>query len=281
MAPLAVGKLKTRKIYTSKNQTPYRVRRKNEARPKLIATEKKKLREKRANHRTEYNDFLLKCDETLVELSHEMAEKFPGHSAEYYHQAIMQQARKVATQRKISPWNAFIHSRKQAGGEFFMYLLAFSMKLIAFVPDSRGVKAPQLSQQLRDEWNAMTPEQKAEATKESILEIQAQREERSTTMHNATTSAFNDTHANLTSIGQQVWPLSYNVLHCIHGPLVARKSPCKDWHGDRFNCCPTRRPPIPQALRRSNHLPNRGLLSRSTQPLIDGCCGKDGGVLLR
>ncbi len=74
MAPLAVGKLKTRKIYTSKNRTPYRVRRKNEARPKLTAAEKKKLRENLAVPRTPFSEFLQKCDATLVNLTHEMAE---------------------------------------------------------------------------------------------------------------------------------------------------------------------------------------------------------------
>ncbi len=66
------------------------------------------------------------------------------------------------------------------------------------------MKAPQLSQELRVEWNAMTHEEKVEATKDAIVELQSQREEQSTAGHNAALTAFNDNRANLNLIEQQV-----------------------------------------------------------------------------
>ena len=51
----------------------------------------------------------------------------------------------------------------------------------------------------------MSLEQKKESTKGAVVELEAQREERNTSIQNIPINAFHDARANLMSIGRQVW----------------------------------------------------------------------------
>ncbi|CDO69487.1 hypothetical protein BN946_scf184662.g7 [Trametes cinnabarina] len=113
----------------------------------------------------------------MWELVVKMHEDFPGHSAEYYYRAIMQQSRLWSKPCKISQWNAFEHRKR------------ISANLI---------------KDLAARWKDMSPEEKSEAVGDGVEKLSERQETWQHGVHNVAINAFHDVCATLNSISQQL-----------------------------------------------------------------------------
>ena len=80
-------------------------------------------------------------------------------------------------------------------------------------PDGEHFKANELSAQLAEEWNAMTPRQQKEATSEYIIEFEARREAKPARIENVEVANFHDARANLARFEEEVRASSAHTLH--------------------------------------------------------------------
>lgn len=61
-----------------------------------------------------------------------------------------------------------------------------------------------MSKQLREEWNAMTTEERIAATEDAVADLQDAREMKKYAAHNVPISAANDSRATLADVQSQV-----------------------------------------------------------------------------
>ncbi len=92
-----VEKLKTYKIYTLKQYTPWHVHLLTKSKCLLIPAEKTKLKEQCETHCMTYSDVLHGINEGIMNSARELLVQSLEHSAEYYYQAILQNGWKLDT----------------------------------------------------------------------------------------------------------------------------------------------------------------------------------------
>ncbi|KDQ58309.1 hypothetical protein JAAARDRAFT_192899 [Jaapia argillacea MUCL 33604] len=114
-------------------------------------------------------------------------ETFGGHSVAYYYEEIMQLSRTSKARRSTNRWNAFLSQEIQA----------YNNALPEGVP-KKGSAA--LTAEISLCWKAMSKEEHEEATKDTLTQLQSQRNAKATSTHNTHISSFHDIRATLSSM---------------------------------------------------------------------------------
>ena len=73
-------------------------------------------------------------------------------------------------------------------------------------PGAERLTASKYVTELREIWNAMTKEERIEATKDAVEEVRQMRAARENSVHNVPIAAFHDVRANVRSVEQEVSP---------------------------------------------------------------------------
>lgn len=99
-------------------------------------------------------------------------------------------------------------------------------------PDAPRLRVSDIQAELRVQWNAMTPAEKIEATKEYLVELETARDNKKFVQHNTEKAAHEDAQMTLASIQVQVRPLSN---HCANTHAGHSLNSCR--YAREFKSC--------------------------------------------
>jgi hypothetical protein len=136
-------------------------------------------------------------------------EEFPHRTVEYHFEAILQRTHTKQKSRKATRWNAFLRSEVKAmnaGQSCFkthcsIFLTCF---ITARAPDEPRVKATQAGRDIAAKWNAMSQQEKIDATEGLMEDLEDHRNNKALASHNVPINAFHDIRATLDSATQMV-----------------------------------------------------------------------------
>ncbi|OCH83863.1 hypothetical protein OBBRIDRAFT_699789, partial [Obba rivulosa] len=162
---------------------------------KLTPTEKVAVAAKKMVRRSKRAAVMAEAQKTISGAISKVQTELGGHDFQYYQTEVMQQQRKVKTQRAPNRWNA--------------YLMKETKSINDALPDGQPRrKASELVAEIRERWNKMSLEERLEATKESIEELKEQREMRAVAPHNTAISTFHDTHITIDTVHKMLEDLN-------------------------------------------------------------------------
>lgn len=95
---------------------------------------------------------------------------------------------------------------------------------ITELPDDEHLTAPQHIKTLRVIWNNMSKEERLEATKDAVGDVEEMRAMKENAVHNVVISAFHDVRANVRSMEHQV--SSMFLMYSISDKIPARFRRC-------------------------------------------------------
>lgn len=96
-------------LLTTRNRLPWR-RRASRLIYKKTPAEKKKLADKRLQHRVSYREALHDASLAVKAQAVQINEKFGGHSVDYYEKELMQRSRLTTGKRSINRWNVYLRN---------------------------------------------------------------------------------------------------------------------------------------------------------------------------
>ncbi|KAG1869943.1 hypothetical protein F4604DRAFT_1583844 [Suillus subluteus] len=182
------------KVTKSSSRTLWRHRIKRKARLRTEA-EKKALAEKRNTQKCAYKDALADCQDMVMQEAIKLHEQFPHRTVEYHFEAILQRTHTKQKSRKATRWNAFLRSEVKAMNA-------------ARAPDESRVKATQVGRDIAEKWNAMSQQEKIDATEGLMEDLEDHRNNKALASHNIPINAFHDIRATLDSVTQTLATLS-------------------------------------------------------------------------
>ncbi|KAG1836873.1 hypothetical protein DFJ58DRAFT_734671 [Suillus subalutaceus] len=182
------------KVTKSSSRTPWRHRIKRKARLRTQA-EKKVLAEKCRANKCAYKDALADSQDMVMQEAVKLHEEFPHRTVEYHFEAILQRTHTKQKSRKATRWNAFLRSEVKAMNA-------------ARAPDEPRVKATQAGRDIAAKWNAMSQQEKIDATEGLMEDLEDHRNNKALASHNVPINAFHDIRATLDSATQMLATLS-------------------------------------------------------------------------
>ncbi|OCH83692.1 hypothetical protein OBBRIDRAFT_717852, partial [Obba rivulosa] len=175
-------------------RTPWRYQSKRKGLTRT-STQKKLLAEKRRERREQYIDVIDRVQANLNEEAVKLHVQFSGRSIQWYKTDILQQSHKAGKKHKVNRWNAFLHAEVK--------------RINDSCPEGTNrFRACDLMPELSAKWQAMSAEEREEATKDLIGELEDLREMKARAPQNVGLSTFYDIHATMASIEREV-----NALH--------------------------------------------------------------------
>jgi hypothetical protein len=201
-------------LLTSKQRLPWRQRAKRKTIKKSTA-EKKTLAEQRLNRKIAYRQALADATETIHNEAIKLHEQFGGHSIEYYREQLMQHSRLGKKRRLVNGWNVFLRNEvKRMNDGMLVRFLYVYLTLIYFsaLPDGQPrKKVSELTSEISARWNAMSPEDRQEATADGKLELEGHREMKALATRNIPVEVFNDARQTLDNLEREVKSHLYNI----------------------------------------------------------------------
>ncbi|KAL7283899.1 hypothetical protein ACG7TL_001171 [Trametes sanguinea] len=179
-----------RKAAPKRVRFPWRERRRRE-RIRRSRAEKRELQQRRDEKKEKLTNALVEARAVMWELAVKMHEDFPGHSARYYYDAIMQRARMRQTPRKISPWNAFVSQELQKYNE-------------EADDDTRKRVSSEVIKEIAARWRSMSQEERLNAVGDGVEKLAERRDNRKHGVHNVAIASFNDVRATLSTIAHEL-----------------------------------------------------------------------------
>ncbi|RDX44774.1 hypothetical protein OH76DRAFT_1359076, partial [Lentinus brumalis] len=173
-------------------QEPSRKRsvRQNHKTPEDIAQESQARKKKTSKYLSDLKDARATVSDAAKGL---FAKYGSGRRTEgFYEREILQTARLGKTKRKLNSWNAYIRARLKVLND----ALPFGAK--------KHTSTSPVADDIREEWNAMTPREKAEAVEGPSVDLQEHKETKATTRHNSNIAVFHDSQTTLSGVHEDL-----------------------------------------------------------------------------
>ncbi|PPQ83411.1 hypothetical protein CVT24_005462 [Panaeolus cyanescens] len=171
------------------------IRREVTTRRKKTTAEKEAGKEARREQREAISAAIEEARQELWEKALELRERFPKHTAKWYHSAILQASSRRHRQQ-MSRWRAFVSKEVKRRNEEAATTAAASGEPV------HRIKATDISTELAEEWREMSAEDKIEATEEYIQEM-SNASSAKTHVANPHIVQFHDVRANCQAIHEE------------------------------------------------------------------------------
>lgn len=196
-----------RKYVTRLPRKPYKAR--NKVTIQKTPAEKEAVTAQRSDRREKILDALASAREMVTEEARKMQTQFGHHDKKYYQHQILQQAHLSSTQRKTNRWNAFLKHEfdKANDGEKVRDLdagriLTYQLLLPPGAP--RHSSSGPESRKIAERWATMTTEEKIEATKNLVKDLDDKKEMKALAVHSVPVNTFHDVHATMNTVYEEV-----------------------------------------------------------------------------
>ncbi|KAK7447344.1 hypothetical protein VKT23_014054 [Stygiomarasmius scandens] len=164
---------------------------------KLTNLEKLENKKRRQDQKDRYTARLQEAFGVLMNEAEAMKEEFGKHDTQWYLNEIMQTYRLKQKKKKIAPFQAFI-SLKMAeinSRESLVCLLPGFVYDGPFAETPEGQprkKIPECMPAIAEQWAKLSEEEQKAITKDSLMALESNRENRALASHNSSLSAFHD-----------------------------------------------------------------------------------------
>ncbi|KAL7283107.1 LOW QUALITY PROTEIN: hypothetical protein ACG7TL_002532 [Trametes sanguinea] len=138
---------------------------------------------------------LMEARAAMWEFAVNMHEEFPGHSAKYYYNAIMQRARLRENPARSRPGMRSQELKKHNEADKLAPALG---------EDERKRVSSEIIKELAARWRNMNADERAAAVGDGVEKLTERRENHKEGVHNIAINAFNDLRVNLASISKEL-----------------------------------------------------------------------------